>query len=884
MLNMEMTAAPNGALLNRERQGAPRTAAPESRVGLADSGLTDAEAARRLAADGPNELPAPKRERLLSRLLRQLAEPMSLLLLAAAAVSALVLGEQLDAVAITVIVALNAVIGLVQEGRAARALEALRRLETPLARAERAGLVRTIPARELVVGDLVHLAAGDRVPADLELGVASALEVDESLLTGESLPIAKTVGDPGPDGQVWSGTLVTRGAGRGLVTATGTATKLGAVAAGLEGRQDPTPLQRELAALSGRLGLVAVAVAAGVFALILVRTGLSAAGLGRAFLAAVALAVAAVPEGLPTVVTVALALGVRRMAGHGALVRRLPAVETLGAATVLATDKTGTLTENRLRLATVVHAGAGAAPGDGLTGDDAKPLATVAACCNDAQLDPPAGDPVDLALLEAVGADRVARLRAAWTRLAGLPFDAERRRMTVLVSSGAQRLLVVKGAPETVLARCGRQRSGPTVSPLSAADRAGLLEQTAVLAGRGQRVLALAWRPLVPRTPAGADLEELEGDLELLGLVGLADPLRPTAPGAVAEAQAAGIRLLMVTGDHPGTAAAVAERAGLAPASAPVLTGAELRATGVPADPAAVPVYARVEPDQKRALVEALRAGGAVVAVTGDGVNDAPALRGADIGVALGVAGTEVAREAADMVVTDDDLATIVTAVREGRGIYDNIRKVVDYLVAGNLSEILVVVACLLAVPSLGIPLLPLQLLWINLLTDGLPALALGVDPPTPGLMRQPPRPPTARLLGARRLRLLAGRGALIAAASVASLFIARDLFGEPLAHARAVMFTVLVVGHLLMAFVARGPDPLAAAPARLGLPARLLGNRWLLAAVGAGVALQAATALWPPARGLFATAGLSAREWALVAAAGIAPLLAMAAVRPRHR
>jgi Ca2+-transporting ATPase len=810
---------------------------------------------------------------------------MSLLLLAAAAVSGLVLGERLDAVAITVIVALNAAVGLVQEGRAAHALEALRRLETPLARVERAGLVRTVPARELVVGDLVHLAAGDRVPADLGLGAASALEVDESLLTGESLPVAKTAGDPGPDGQLWSGTLVTRGAGQGVVTATGTATKLGTVAAGLEGGQDPTPLQRELAALSARLGLVAVGVAAGVFALILVRTGLSAAGLGRAFLAAVALAVAAVPEGLPTVVTVALALGVRRMAGHGALVRRLPAVETLGAATVLATDKTGTLTENRLRLATVDLAGAGAAArADGLTGKDARPLATVAVCCNDAQLDPPAGDPVDLALLEAVGPHQVARLRAAWTRLAGLPFDAERRRMTVLVAGGAQRLLLVKGAPETVLARCTRRRSGPAVVPLSAPDRAGLLERTAVLARRGERVLALAWQPFAPQLPAGADLEELDGDLELVGLVGLADPLRPTAPGAVAEAQAAGIRLLMVTGDHPGTAAAVAERAGLAPAGAPVLTGAELRAGGVPADPAAVPVYARVEPDQKRALVEALRAGGAVVAVTGDGVNDAPALRGADIGVALGVAGTEVAREAADMVVTDDDLATIVTAVREGRGIYDNIRKVVDYLVAGNLSEILVVVACLLAVPGLGIPLLPLQLLWINLLTDGLPALALGVYPPTPGLMRQPPRPPTARLLGRRRLRLLAGRGALIAAASVASLFIARDLFGEPLAHARAVMFTVLVVAHLLMAFVARGPDPLAATPARLGVAARLLGNRWLLLAVGAGIALQAATALWPPARDLFATAALSAREWALVAAAAVAPVLAMAALRPRHR
>ncbi|HEY7606625.1 MAG TPA: HAD-IC family P-type ATPase, partial [Actinomycetes bacterium] len=543
---------PDGAFLNREHQGTPRTAAPEFRVGLADGGLSDAEAARRLAADGPNELPAPRRERLLSRLLRQFAEPMSLLLLAAAAVSGLVLGERLDAVAITVIVALNAAVGLVQEGRAAHALEALRRLETPLARVERAGLVRTVPARELVVGDLVHLAAGDRVPADLGLGAASALEVDESLLTGESLPVAKTAGDPGPDGQLWSGTLVTRGAGQGVVTATGTATKLGTVAAGLEGGQDPTPLQRELAALSARLGLVAVGVAAGVFALILVRTGLSAAGLGRAFLAAVALAVAAVPEGLPTVVTVALALGVRRMAGHGALVRRLPAVETLGAATVLATDKTGTLTENRLRLATVDLAGAGAAArADGLTGKDARPLATVAVCCNDAQLDPPAGDPVDLALLEAVGPHQVARLRAAWTRLAGLPFDAERRRMTVLVAGGAQRLLLVKGAPETVLARCTRRRSGPAVVPLSAPDRAGLLERTAVLARRGERVLALAWQPFAPQLPAGADLEELDGDLELVGLVGLADPLRPTAPGAVAEAQAAGIRLLMVTGDHP---------------------------------------------------------------------------------------------------------------------------------------------------------------------------------------------------------------------------------------------------------------------------------------------------------------------------------------------
>jgi Ca2+-transporting ATPase len=497
-------------------------------------------------------------------------------------------------------------------------------------------------------------------------------------------------------------------------------------------------------------------------------------------------------------------------------------------------------------------------------------IGRVLALCNDAETDPPWGDPMEIALLEAVGEPDVEWFRTAHLRIAAVPFDSDRKRMTTVNRVGDGRVIAVKGAPETVLERCTSKVADGGESMLEPCERERILEQAGELARSGARVLALADAELGDEPLAAAPDE---ADLTFLALVALRDPVRPEAANAVSEGAFAGIRILMVTGDHPGTALAVAQRVGLAGPSGRVLTGADIRRTGLPPDPTEVPVYARVDPDEKLAITAALQERGEVVAVTGDGVNDAPALRRADIGVAMGRSGSDVAREAADMVVTDDNLATIVEAVREGRGIYENIRKVVEYLVAGNLSEILVVTAGLLFFPGLGVPLFPLQLLWINLLTDGFPALALGVDPVDPAAMARPPRAKDAHLLGGRTLARLLARATLIASASIGGLVVARYVWDEPWAHARATMFTVLVVAHLLYAFAVRrsvrGP--------------RLRRNTWLVAAVAGGLLLQALVVSVPAMRELFGTAALSFREWVLVVVAGMLPVFVMT-VRPLGR
>ncbi len=818
-------------------------------------GLSAEEAQRRLEREGRNELPAAPTTPLLIRTLRQLREPMALLLLVAAAVSAIALGEVVDGIAIAAIVLLNAVIALVQEGRAAAALAALRNLEVPTARVRRSGHDLLVSAPELVPGDVVVLEAGDRLPADLRLASSDGLEVDESMLTGESLPVSKDPDGLARDdaslaeqpGMVFSGTFVNRGVAHGVVTATGPRTAIGAIARDIAQAPRPTPLQVDLADVGRRLGLVCIALAVVVLTITLVRDGVSGERLQEAFLSAIALAVAAVPEGLATVTAVGLALGVRRMAERGAIIRRLPAVETLGSATVIATDKTGTLTENRMVLEEV-------SPGDGpfreleeLDASRRELVERVAVLCNDAELSPPVGDPTDLALLEAFGPARVTELRAAWPRITEIPFDSERKRMTTVnVAAGGFEILV-KGAPEAVLPRCAGEE----------AWRKAVLGRNEEAAGRGIRVLALARRRLAERPP---DPDEVT-DLQLVALAGLRDPVRPAAARSVAEARAAGITLLMATGDHPGTAAAIAEEVGLAPPPVHAVTGRELRANGFAGDPTRTAVYARVDPDQKLELVSRLQADGHVVGMTGDGVNDAPALRRADIGIALGRRGSDVAREAADMVITDDDLATIVVAVREGRGVYDNVGKVVDYLVTGNLGEVVVVLVALLAFPDLGVPLLPLQLLWINLITDGMPAVALGVDPPRRGLMDHPPRPRDQRLLGWERLRLLLARGVLIAAGALAALLYSRYVMDAPWDRARAVLFTTLVIAGLLYAFVVRRGSG-------------VLSNRWLLLAIAASFAAQLLISYLPPARELFATVPYTPAEWVVIAVAGAAPSL----------
>jgi len=814
---------------------------------------------------------------------------MSLLLGTAALVAWAGLGEGLDALAILAIVVLNAVIGSLEEGRAERALDALRSLEAPSATVIREGTRSTIDSREVVRGDLIVLAAGDRVPADLRLVEASLLQIDESLLTGESLPVEKRAGGPrgtatgegsGEEGsgRALSGTLVVAGSGLGEVESTGAASSIGRIAAHLEDPQRATPLQRELQRVTARLGIASVFVAVGVFALTLARAGLTEAGLERSFLSAVALAVAAVPEGLATVVAVSLALGVRRMAAKGAIVRRLPAVETLGSASVILTDKTGTLTENRMRLDTVAMEGRGPVDWTELSLEAEEPIVETIVLCSDATIDPPTGDPLEIALLDAVGPSRVQVLRATWQRVAVIPFDARRRRMTTVhVAPGREHMVLhVKGAPEKVLDRCTRALGSGGPRDFSDASRSSLMEGSDRLAARGIRTLALARRDL---ESVGDDPESEERELTFVGLVGLRDPVRSHAQAAVDDARAAGIDVVMVTGDHPGTAAAIAVQVGLMDREGPVITGEVLQRDGIPGRPLDATVYARVDPDEKLALVESFQDNGHVVAVTGDGVNDAPALRRADIGVAMGRSGSEVAREAADMVITDDDLATVVEAVREGRGIYDNLRKVVDYLVGGNLSEISVVVGSLILFPELGIPLLPLQLLWINLLTDGFPALALGIDPAAEGLMRRPPRPASQRLLAISGLPVLAWRALLIAGAAIGSLAVTRFAFDASWGRARTVMFCTLVVTHLLYAFVVRGGDGGRERPAFRDLGT----NPALLVGIGTGLLLQVAIVALPAAREVFDTTSLPASGWALVAASAALSLLMMLATAKAH-
>jgi Ca2+-transporting ATPase len=843
-------------------------------------GLGASEAHARAQRWGPNELAPHRSEPAVRRFVRGLIEPMSLLLIAASAVSGLALGESADAFAILAIVFLNATIAFVQEGRASRALEALRAMESPEATVVRDGREAELHARDVVLGDVMILRPGRRVAADARLFEAGGLEADESLLTGESVPVSKSataaasdaVSDAGSisdrRSMVFDGTLITRGTGRAIVVATGMGSELGAIAGRLEQRSGTTPLQRQLRTLAIRIGSATVVVALLVVLLMVLRP--SGEGLlERAFLVGVALAVAAVPEGLAAVTTVTLALGVKRMADRGGIVRRLPAVETLGSTTVLAIDKTGTLTENRMRVARLE-------PGPGRAFDE------VAALCSDAIAEPRSGDPLEIALIEASGTD-VGTLRAAAPRVASIPFDADRRRMTTVHRRDGGFVVAIKGAPESVVPLCSSVLAGDgSGGPIDRTKVSALADE---MATSGLRVVALARREIAT---FDGDVEAAEGDLTLVALAGLQDPVRPAAEETVRAALGAGMRIVMVTGDHPATAESVAYAVGLAAPPAQVRTGADLRRDGVPVDPLSVPVYARVDPDQKLAIVERLQELGHVVAVTGDGVNDAPALRRADIGVALGRSGTDVAREAADLVITDDDLATIVAAVREGRGIYANVRKVVDYLLACNFSEVLAVLGTLVAFPEIAVPLLPLQLLWMNLVTDGLPALALGVDPTDDAVMDEPPRPASQRLLDGSTALRLAGRGIVMAISAIAALTSVRYGLDRSWHEARAAMFTVLVFTQLMHAFSARqvGSSVRERIPP-IALLRSIAANRRLAAAVAGGALLQVAIIVLPGARTIFGTTGFDLAVWGVVialAAVGAFFVAALPTINPSAR
>ena len=856
---------------------AESAAAVAARLGSdAARGLSAADAAARLARDGRNEIRAARPPSAWRLLARQFDSLVIWVLLAAALVSA-ALGDLLDGAAIIAIVVLNAVMGFVQEQRAERAVAALARMTAPRARVVRDGAALPVAAAEVVCGDVLLLEAGDLVAADARLLDAHVLRTAEAALTGESTAVEKTVAPcaaPTPladrSDMVFLGTSVVGGTARALVVATGMASEVGRIATLLEGASRPTtPLQRQLDLVGRRLLWACLAIVVVVFAL----------GLRRAvpplemFLSAVSLAVAAVPEGLPAIVTLALALGVQRMARRQALVRRLPSVETLGCAQVICTDKTGTLTLGEMtarrlvtatRLIDVSGDGYGAQGGffaDGTEiaagGDVAlHALLVAAAACNGAELRRqggawlPVGDPGEAALLVLAEKGGVSRagLDAQMTRLAELPFDSTRRRMSVVRRDGERIRVFVKGAPEEVTARCTRLRGDHGDAPLDAATRARLRETGARLAHDALRVLAVAERAL-PQWPAMES--DIESDLTLLGLVGLQDPPRPEARAAVAQCRRAGIRAVMITGDHPDTARAIAREIGLLGPGDGLLTGVELDGlddAALAARVERVAVFARVTAEHKLRVVRAWKARGAVVAMTGDGVNDAPALREASIGIAMGRSGTEVTKEAADMVITDDNFASIVAAVEEGRGIYDNIAKTLAYLLAGNAGELAVMlVAGLLGWP---LPLLPIQLLWINLITDGLPALALATDPLDTQLLDRPPRAAAAALADRPFLLRTAFTGTLTAIVTLAAFALARA-GGADAAAARNAAFTVLVLEELLRSFTARSATLTVW---EIGL----FSNLRLFAVVGVSLALQIAILWLAPLRAVFDTAPVS--------------------------
>lgn len=835
-------------------------------------GLDAAEAATRAARHGPNELQARRRRGPWALLAAQFTDLMVLVLLAAAVISALI-GEPVDTAVILLIVLLNGLIGFAQSWRADRALAALQRLAAARATVLRDGALHTLPSHALVPGDVVHLEAGQQVPADLRLLETAALHVDESALTGESVSVAKHPAALAPGSaaalgerlnMAYKGTTAVQGRGRGVVVATGMGTELGRVAQLLDQADRSTPLQRRLAAFGRRLALAVVAVCALILVLGLARGEEPLAML----LTAISLAVAAIPEAMPAVVTVLLALGARRMVEVNALVRRLPSVETLGSVSTVCSDKTGTLTLNRMHVE-AVHAGRAVwRPGTAPDAHVAEAL-RAGALCNDARAAGEGweGDPTETALVAAAaasGLDKTA-LDAAAPRTHELPFDSDRKRM----STGHGATLYVKGAPESVLPRCSAAWTPAGPAPL---PRDALLDRAQALAAEGLRVLALARRDGVP---AGAGIEEAEHELQFIGLAALIDPPRPEAAAAVAECRAAGITPVMITGDHPATALAIARRLGIAQAGDTAMTGAQLQAlddAALARAVARVPVYARVDPAQKIRIVKALQAGGRFVAMTGDGVNDAPALKQADIGVAMGQGGTDVAREAASLVLLDDHFATIVAAVREGRRIYDNIRKFVRYAMTGNSGEIWTIFLA----PFLGlpIPLLPVHILWINLVTDGLPGLALAAEPAEPGVMRRPPRPPQETLFAGGMAAHILGVGLLMA---LLCLALQAWAMAHVPAAAQTMVFTTLTLAQMAHVWVIRSEtQPLS----RLGPR----GNPALLGAVAVTLLLQLATVYVPVLNPVFRTVPLGALELALCVGAALVVAAAVEAEKAWRR
>lgn len=821
-----------------------------------EQGLKQQDVKERLAHFGINEIAEAKRRSLWHLVYDQFRDFMIIVLLVAAVISGFI-GELLDTIAILVIVILNAIVGAVQEFRAERAIAALRAIATPSVSVMREAARQEIPTTQLVPGDVLFLEAGNIIPADLRLIETADLEVNEAALTGESVAVSK---DSAPiaarklflgecANMAFKGTQVNRGRAVGVVVSTGMQTEIGRIASLLQQtRESKTPLQKRLADFGKRLAISVIAICAVIFGVGL----LQGESWILMFLTAISLAVAAIPEALPAVVSVSLALGARKMSRQQALIRNLPAVETLGSVTYICSDKTGTLTENKMFL-------------DRLYADDQmleslpttdhvlwRQLGHALAISNDTLIaeNTITGDPTEVALCEAAKAAGFNKLEieAKLPRIAELPFDSDRKCMTTLHRSASCAIAYVKGAPEQVLSLC---RDLVTTTGVQSLDSARLLEQSEQLAAQGYRVLAIAMREF-DTAPNEQQLKNSEEDFSLLALLALIDPPRTEVPQAVEECISAGIRPVMITGDHPATALAIANKLGINAGGEKVLSGDELDGltdTELNAQVKQTQVYARVTPDQKIRIVEALQRVGEYCAMTGDGVNDAPALKRADIGIAMGLKGTDVARESADMVLLDDNFATIVKAVHEGRRIFDNIRKFIKYTMTSNAGEIWT----LLLAPFMGlpIPLLPIHILWINLVTDGLPGLALAVEPAERGIMQRPPRPPDESIFAHGMWQHILWVGLLIGGVSLLAQAWALHYAA---AHWQTMVFTVLTFSQLAHVFAIRSDKE---SLFRIGV----FSNPALFGAICLTVALQLCVIYIPFLNSIFKTSPLNLYE-----------------------
>ena len=877
-------------------------------------GLSQAEARARLERYGRNELTAEEPVPAWRKFLAQFQDVLVILLLVATVISlGLWLYERelalpYEAIAIFAVVLLNAIMGYIQESRAESAVAALRQMAAAHAKVRRDGERRSVPAAELVPGDLILVEEGDTVPADARLIQCTALQTAEAALTGESLPVSKDIapvaGEAGlgdRSNMVFSGTVATYGRGRAVVTATGMQTEMGRIAGMLKAsRAETTPLQKELNRLGKRLGIIVVIIAVVMIAtILLVENVRGFSAFFDVLILGVALAVAAVPEGLPAVVTAVLALGVQRMAKRNAIVRHLAAVETLGSANVIASDKTGTLTKNEMTVRAVVTAsgrvnleGTGYAPMGDVRVEGGAPLGdalrvelrralTVADRANNAVLQERdgrwtvQGDPTEGALVVAARKAGLVdeTLDARFERVGEVPFSSERKLMTTVHTDAEQqeRLLVfTKGAPDVLVTRCSQELVGEGKRPLSAARRAEILKANEELARQALRTLGVAARELPADALEHEEVDEgLEHELIFLGLIGMIDPPREEAKQAVARAKSAGIRPIMITGDHPITAAIIAGELGIA-SDGRAVTGAELEKQTDEAlvqTVRKVSVYARVNPEHKLRIVKALQSGGATVAMTGDGVNDAPALKAADIGVAMGITGTDVSKQAADVVLTDDNFATIVAAVEEGRAIFANIRKFLRYMLASNMGEVMTMFFGVLLAKVIGLhaegsavvlPLLATQLLWINLVTDGAPALALGVDPADAGVMRKPPRPRDEGVITRRMWFDIFFVGFVSAAGTL--LVLDASLPGGliegsgSMRYAQTMAFTTVMLFSLFTVFNSRSFKRSAFDG--------LFSNKWLWGAVLLSLLLQMAVVYIPFLQQAFSTASLSFGDW----------------------